>query len=297
MLCAALAYLPYLAAFLVFEGSTLALYLLAATRILGRPARKTLVPVLAFPILFWNFGWGQNGFLTAGLFGLATLLVESNPVAAGLLFGCLCYKPHFGLLIPVALAAGRHWRAFAGAAMSATGVETLLSWLLFGTVTWHDFFAAVQGSCATYESGIVQRSAFVTPFGAVMLLGGPAAAAYALQIAATCAAILFVGWVWWRRRLSLEVRAATLAAATLVAVPLAIFYDLMLVTIAAAWLCRAPQTVTAEQRVLFAASYVVLLASNQIAAATRIPVGLLVVLALVAVIAQRAVGEARVARA
>jgi hypothetical protein len=34
------------------------------------------------------------------------------------LLGLLIYKPQLGLLIPVALLAGRHWRAFEGVAVS-----------------------------------------------------------------------------------------------------------------------------------------------------------------------------------
>jgi len=44
-------------------------------------------------------------------------LLERRPVAAGLLFGLLCYKPHFGLLVPVALASGGYWRSFAAASL------------------------------------------------------------------------------------------------------------------------------------------------------------------------------------
>jgi alpha-1,2-mannosyltransferase len=294
MVCAALARLPYVPAFLVFEGSTLALYLWAAVRVLGRPARETLVPLLAFPIVFWNFGWGQNGFLTAALFGAATFLIDRRPILAGLLFGTVCYKPHFGILIPFALAAGRQWRAFAAAAASSVGL-TLLSLLVFGAETWRDFFAAAAASPAIYEAGIVKLWAYVTPFGAVLFLGGGAAAAYTVQAVATCAAIVLVGWVWWRD-LSLEIRAAALAAATLIAVPLAIFYDLMLAAIAGAWLCRPTQPLPTGQRLLFAVGYVLLLNSTQFSEMTRIPFGLLAIVALIACVADRAVKEARALR-
>jgi alpha-1,2-mannosyltransferase len=291
MICALLAHLPYVPAFLVFEGITLALYLLAATRIVGRPTRETLIPLLAFPIVFWNFGWGQNAFLTAALFGGATLLVDRRPVVAGLLFGAVCYKPHFGLLIPVALAAGRHWRAFAAAAVSSIAL-VLASVGLFGLQTWRDFFAALSGSHATFEAGFVKLWAFVTPFGAMLLLGANSTLAYGVQIAATLAATVFVGWVWWRK-LSLEVRAAALTVATLVAVPLAIFYDLMLAAVAGAWLCRPSQSLPTGQRLLLAAGYIWLLNSVQFSEKTHIPFGLLAVLALLACVVNRALCEAR----
>jgi uncharacterized membrane protein YhhN len=79
-------------------------------------------------------------------------------------------------------------------------------------------------------------------------------------------------------------------------VPLAIFYDLMLAAIAGAWLCRRSQSIPPWQSLLFAVSYLVLLNSQQIAEATRVPVGLLIVAALVATVMHRAVREVRLAR-
>src|SRR5204863_8942597 len=72
LLCAALARLPYLVAFVLFEAATLVSYLFGATRILGERSGSGTVGVLAFPIVFWNLGLGRNAFLTAGLFGAAT---------------------------------------------------------------------------------------------------------------------------------------------------------------------------------------------------------------------------------
>src|SRR5713101_520296 len=131
ILCAALAHQPYLPAFVLFIAATLFFYLAVARRILDDHSGTALLVLLAFSMAFWNIGLGQNAFLTAGLFGMATLLIDSRPVVAGLLFGLLCYKPHFGLLIPVALAAGGHWRSFAAAAASA-GLLVLASLVLYG---------------------------------------------------------------------------------------------------------------------------------------------------------------------
>src|SRR5271156_1367741 len=135
LLCGALARLPYLTAFLVFEATTLGFYLLVLRRILGERSVAILVPLLAFPPVLWTIGLGQNGFLTAGLFGAATLLIDRRPTVAGLLFGALCVKPHFALLVPVALAAGGRWRAVAAAFASAAAL-CLLSLAVFGWQTW-----------------------------------------------------------------------------------------------------------------------------------------------------------------
>lgn len=285
LVCAVLAVLPYLGAFFVFEAATLGLYLYVLARTLRDRRWTTLFPFLIFPIVFWNFGYGQNGFLTAALFGGALLLLDRRPIVAGLLFGAVCYKPHFGLLIPVALAAGGYWRAFAAAAASVAGL-VFLSLVLFGDASWHQFFAAIAASRSTYESG-VKLPAFVTPFGAIMVLGGGPALAYAVQPVVTIGAVVLVALVWGRR-LSLPVRAATLVAATLVAVPVALFYDLMLATLAAAWLYRSEGGLSLAERALFAALFIVCLDPVRIAETLHIPLGPLAALSLVGIVGHRA---------
>ena len=293
LICAALALLPYLAAFFLFETATLAAYALVLRRILADGRWTTLFPFLVFPVVFWNFGYGQNGFLTATLFGGATLLVERRPVLAGLLFGAVCYKPHFGLLIPVALAAGGHWRAFSAAAGCVAGL-VLISLLFFGQPTWQHFLAALAASHTIYESG-VKLPAFVTPFGAVIVMHGGPALAYAVQAAVSVAAAVLVAWVW-ARPLSLPVRAATLTAATIVAVPVALFYDLMLATVAAAWLYRSGGGFAPTDRAVMAVLYVACLDPVRVAETTAVPLGPLAALAFLGLIAHRAWREPSVTR-
>ena len=84
LVCAALAPMPYLVAFSVFIAGTLLLYLAVARRILDDNGVTALLALLAFPMLYWNAGLGQNAFLTAALFGAGTLLVDRRPVVAGL---------------------------------------------------------------------------------------------------------------------------------------------------------------------------------------------------------------------
>src|SRR5579872_33781 len=283
ILCAALAHLPYLAAFLLFEAATLGLFLAVACRIAGDRSPTAILVLLAFPMVYWTIGLGQNAFLTAALFGAATLLIDRRPVVAGLLFGALCYKPHFGLLIPVALAAGGYWRAFLAAAASAAAL-VLLSVALFGTGTWTAFLAAFTAAPQTYESGRIVFDGFVTPFGAVRLLGGPSPLAYALQAGASVTGAVAV-FVTWRRKLSLPVRAAVLASATLIAVPLALLYELMLGAIAGAWLVRADPD---ANKLPLALLFVALVPARPLSQVLHLPIFPLVALALFALALRQA---------
>ncbi len=288
LLCAALARLPYLVAFVVFEAATLGLYLFVMQRIIGERGWAILTPILAFPPVLWTIGLGQNGFLTAGLFGAATILVDRRPKVAGVLFGALCCKPHFALLVPVALAAGGRWRAFAAASAGAAGL-CLLSLAVFGSETWRAFLTAAGASQNVYGSGRIPFAGFVTPFGAAMLLGAAPTLGCIVQAGATLGAGGLVAWVW-RRGLPLPIRAASLVSATIVAVPLALFYDLVLAGVAAAWLVRAEGKYRLPEWGLLALAglYVLSLDPRGIAAAWHLPVGPLVAAAFAALVAATA---------
>jgi hypothetical protein len=234
LLAAPLSYLPYLVAFYVFEVASLLLFLAALWPILRPAGWRWLVPTLAFTAVFWTLVLGQNAFLSAALFALGTRLLDRRPVLAGAALGCLIFKPHLGILIPVALLAGRHWRAILGAASAAGGL-ILLSGLLFGWDSWSAFVAAFAGAHGTYENGRIELAGMITVFGTARLSGLPARLAYGAQAVAGLAAGGAVAWLFWRRA-PLPLRAAGLIAGTLLAVPVLLLYDLMLLEVAGAWL-------------------------------------------------------------
>ena len=291
LLCALLALLPYLPAFIIFEGATLALFLAVTRRILNEREWSSVVPLLAFPAVFWTLGLGQNAFLTAALFGAATWLIERRPFAAGLLFGALCYKPHFGILVPVALLAGAHWRAIGGAALASLGLVAA-SIVFFGLDTWRDFLMTAINSPGTYENGRIQLAGIISPFAALRAIGISAALAYLLQLGTTLAAALFVGYLW-RRRVSLPVRAAALIAATLVAVPVILLYDLMLALLAMTWLVHAAQRTgfLPWEKATFVVLFLAALVTLSIGRNLHVPLALVADVILLAIIAMRALDE------
>ncbi len=280
LLCAPLALLPYLVAFVVFQAATLAGWLLLMHRILRERGWTWCIPVLAYPAVFWTLGQGQNSFLTATLLGAMTLLIDERPVLAGMLVGMVCYKPHLALLVPVALAASGRWRAFAAAAVTVT-VLVGLSAVLFGTETWHAYLEAFSGSQSVYETGRIDFNAFVTPYGAVRVLGYGAGAAQAMQALVTVLTAITVGWIW-RRDPGPAERSAALIAGILLSVPLALVYDLLLLTVAIAWLVRAGRAagfLPWEKFALFCC-YVVPLVSRHLGREAHIPVAPLACAAL-----------------
>jgi alpha-1,2-mannosyltransferase len=290
-LFALIAYLPYLVAFIAFQTATLLLFLAVARRILDDYSGTALVALLAFPVVWWNFGLGQNAFLTAALFGAATLFVDRRPILAGLCFGALCYKPHFALLVPLALAVGGHWRAFIAAACSAAAL-VLLSVAFFGWGTWQAFIATAGASHTMYESGRILFGGFVSPFGAMRLMRASVGISYAVQAVFTVVAGAVVAIVW-RRGVSLPARSAVLASATLVAVPLSLIYDMMLGAIAACWLLRVTdrKAMPAWEKTTLTLVYVALLDSRTLGEGLSLPVNTICALILFGLATRRAARE------
>ncbi len=231
---AALAALPYLSAALVWLVATLGAYVAAIAGILGRTG---ILFALGFPAAIWNVTAGQNGFLTAALIGGTLGLLQRRPLLAGICLGLLTYKPQFGLLFPFVLIADRQWLTVAAAAITAIALAAL-SWLAFGAATW-DAFAhwAPLSSHALIEEGALDWDRVQSVFAFVRAHGGSEALAWTVQAVVTLG--LAVGLVLlWRSRVPFELKAAALAAGTLLASPYLFMYDVVVLAVAVAFLLR-----------------------------------------------------------
>ena len=172
--------------------STMAFYLGAARRLFPRSGWLAA----AFPAVFANASIGQNAFVTTGIFLTGLALLECSPLAAGAVLGCLVIKPQLGLLLPVALIAGRQWRAIVGAAISSTGIM-LLGLLLFGTATTMAWIHQLPLYATIGRDGLVGWSKLGSVYAAARLAGltvGPAITLHALVFIAAAAMV----WRIWR---------------------------------------------------------------------------------------------------
>ncbi len=231
-----LAGLSYFGALAVWMALTLPLYLLAIRRIVA--GRQAMLVALAYPAVFVNLIHGQNGFLSTGLTGLALLSLKRRPLLAGALIGLLAYKPQFSLLIPFALVAGGHWRAFA-AAVATVLATVVLATGAYGMEIWAAFlessaFAREQ----VIEQGVAGYHRSISSFAALRLLGGSLGLAYGGQALASLAALAVVFWAW-RGSGPQALKSALLVACTLLATPYGWDYDLMLLALPIAWLAAA----------------------------------------------------------
>jgi hypothetical protein len=278
LICWPLAALPYLVSLAAWLAATGAAYARVVRAYLGE--RGSWIAIAAFPAVLINVGHGQNGFLSAALFGAGVLLLDRRPILAGALLGCLVYKPHLGLVIPVAMLASGRWRAILGAACAVVTLILLSVWA-FGLDTWGAFLATSSLARAALEQHLVGDAKMQSVFAAVRLLHGSLGLAYgaqALVAVGACAALV----LFQRRAPRAAAEGPALVTAALLASPFLLDYDLVLLAIPLAWLtARGLETgFRPWEKIVLAAGFMLPAVSRNIAGATGVPIGPIVILAV-----------------
>ena len=258
--------------------------------------RAAIALVLASPYTVWNIGCGQGGLLTTALFGAALLALERRPALSGMFIGCLTTnrkwvssfrwrssRPESGARSPAPLR-----RRSSSIGLSALALGTNL-WAAFpGQLAAQFRFVLLPGAGTHW--GMLQ-----TVYGVVHYLGGGDRPGWIAQGVTSLAAALIV-WALWRSRARYAVKAAALSAAALAATPYAFAYDMAALAVAIAFLARDQIDqgfLRGEQTallVLFVAGFAVFPTSGSV------PMGVVLVFALLALILRRAASERLPAR-
>jgi hypothetical protein len=225
--------LGYLPALLIWTVLNLSVFLAVAARDIAD--RRSLLALMVCPAAAFCLMSGQSSFLTtAMLIGIFAFL-DRRPLIAGLLIGLLTIKPQLGLLLPVVLVASGRWRVFATAAVTTLALAALAA-ALFGTQAWIDF---VTQGLPTQNIVLADPEGIGTPFYPTVFMnlrgiGLPYAAAMAVQLCFTAAAVVAVGWAF-RTRADADPRLlfALFVACTIAALPYLLVYDTLALSFAA----------------------------------------------------------------
>jgi arabinofuranan 3-O-arabinosyltransferase len=235
-IAAMLAHFPYATAFMGWAAVSFVPYLAAMRAIVGR--NFGLLLAAAFPVVFTNSLVGQNGFLTASLIGGSLVLMRRSPILSGVCLGLLSYKPQYGLLFPIVLIAASEWRVFFAAALVAA-LLAVLSWAAFGTESWQAFVHWMpMFNQAFLVEGRAPWGKMQSIFALTRYFGGPEPLAWVLQWIMSGAVAVLLVLVWRSRNVGFSLKAASLAAGTLLVTPYLFLYDLMVLAIAVAFLVR-----------------------------------------------------------
>lgn len=294
-----LAMLPYLAAFFVWQGASLVAALAVYRNILPRQVsrRDALLFGLGFPAVLVCLGHGQTGFLTAAVMAGGLLILRKSQIAAGILFGLMIYKPQFGLLLPLALAAGGYWRAFLAASVTVLAVLAL-SALVWGWPAWQAFFDSLHATrTIVFEQGDTGFEKFQSAFSWVRLWHGSVAFGYAAQAAVALIVVAAVLSIW-RGTPVFALQAAALLTGSLLVSPYTLDYDFVVFGMALAFLVSHgfAHGFRPWDRTLIALAWFVPVIARVAGKLAHLPLGFLALAAIFALIVVRA-GEQRRERA
>jgi len=230
--------LPYLTALVLWLGTTGLVCYRALVAWAGPWAQGGLglLALIAFPAFFSTIGHGQNAFLTTAIFAGGGVLLARRPVLAGVVLGCLVYKPHMAVALPIALAASGQWRAFVAMGVTAVGLIGA-SILVFTWESWQAFFDLSAVVKMTLEQGLVEPGKMISVYRSLRLLGvdsDPAWVAHTGVVAIVLGALALL----CRRHRAPEGVIAAAAAATPLISPYMLDYDMMLLAVPMTWLAR-----------------------------------------------------------
>ena len=233
--------IPFWPSFALWTLASLGL-LIAAGRRLGGTA---LLFLLIAPALHFGITTGQVTTMVCAALLAGMSLLPSRPIAAGLLFAAAALlKPQTMVLLPLALAAGGHWRALIAAAVAgaAAGLACLL---LQGPALWSAWLTAMaQFPELIREHHYLERG--ISPASLAAKLGLTGAAAALLKIAAGALGIAAC-WQTFRRSADPALRSGALVCGYLLCTPYAMIYEALALAPAAAAMLAARDTAPANR--------------------------------------------------
>lgn len=228
MLTLPLGAMPFPAAALLWTALGLVAYAVFLERTLS-PTRTVLLLIIISGGFLNTMAFGQMTFFAAILLVGGLFVLPTRPVLAGICFGFLTVKPHFGVLLPVVLLIERRWSAIASACATAC-VLLLLSLVVIGPEAWVLYVKAGMGA---QTEAMLERlllwSWEPTWYAAIRWMGFDKSAALALQ--GVCA-LASAGALLWMQRIGVpeRTRHALVPLLTLFALPYVLPSDLLLLS-------------------------------------------------------------------
>ena len=204
----------------------------------------------AFPAFFHLIAWGQTSAAALACFTLMFFLLrDRREFLAGLVLGCLIFKPQLGLAAAVVFVSIGAWRTLLGAALSAAA-QLSVGVLYYGMEPlrqWVRMLRNVQGVLPLLEPKLYQTHSLRTFWS--MLVPGPGVS-FGLYVL-SAGVVLGLTIACWKRGGAVALRYSTLLLASVLVAPHLTVYDLVILAPAfillADWLLGQPPTASTRQ--------------------------------------------------
>lgn len=251
LLFAPLAHLSYGWALLLWWGCSAMMYSICCYSLwracpnLRDYGRTVFLAAAAFPAFFHLIAWGQTSALGLACFALGFFLLRARcEFVAGLVLGCLIFKPQLGLAAAVVFVAIGAWRILAGAVLSAAA-QLGAGILYYGSNPlrqWIHELRSVSAVLPLFEPRPYQTHCLRTFWTLLLPWHGLALGLYI----ASAVVVLSLTIACWRRGPSvpLALKYSSLLLATVLVAPHLTVYDLVILAPAflllADWLAGQP---------------------------------------------------------
>lgn len=202
---------------------------------------------VAFPAFFHLIAWGQTSAAALACFTLVFFLLrDRREFLAGLVLGCLIFKPPLGLAAAIVFVSIGAWKTVVGAALSAAG-QLSAGVLYYGTeplLQWTRMLRNVRAVLPLLEPKLYQTHSLRTFWSMLVPWGSLALALYVLS----AAVVLGLTIACWKRSpaVPLPLRYSVLLLASVLVAPHLTVYDLVILAPAfillADWLLGQPPT-------------------------------------------------------
>lgn len=231
---APLAHLSYTHALAVWWTVSAILYFLCCYWIwrtcpnLRTHAVTVAILAAAFPAFFHLIAWGQTSALALACFTGAYLCVRSKRgFLAGIVLGCLAFKPQLALAAAVVFIAAGSAKLVIGAALSGL-TQFLVGGLYYGSQALHDWLwmlGNLRSALPFLEPKIYQTHSLRTFWSMLIPIPGLAFVLYAISAALLLGVTIFL---WRSPSTPLSVRFSALLFATVLVAPHLTVYDLVI---------------------------------------------------------------------
>lgn len=234
ILFAPLAHLSYAHALVVWWMVSAILYFLCCYWVWrtcpNLQTHRVTVAILAaaFPALFHLIAWGQTSALALACFtGTYLSLRSKRQFLAGIVVGCLAFKPQLALAVAVVFIAAGAGKVVIGATLSGLA-QFQVGVLYYGSQAFHDWLwmlRNLRSALPVLEPKIYQTYCLRTFWSMLIPIPGLALVLYALS----AALLLGITILLWRRpSMPLSVRFSALLFATVLVAPHLTVYDLVI---------------------------------------------------------------------
>lgn len=191
--------------------------------------RATVVILCAaFPAFCYLIEWGQSSALALFCFtALYFCLRSKRDFLAGVVLGCLAFKPQLGLAAAIIFLATGAWKIVIGAALSATA-QFLTGILFYGKQafqSWLRSIGNVRQVLPSFEPRIYQTHSLRT-FWSMLIPWS--SIAWTLYLTSAVLVLILTISLWRQRSRSLGIRYSALLVATVLIAPHLTVYDLVI---------------------------------------------------------------------